>query len=118
MTKVAKTVFVFSLYLFIMGFAMIVFPNFLLTTLGFETTTEIWIRLLGTLAVAVGIYYFYSAKKEQTEFFKATIVGRTFFFITTLILVILLKQPLLLAAIGSIDLIGAIWTYTAFKKNK
>ncbi len=116
MSQIAKTIYFYSFYLFVMGLGMVFIPNTLLGVFGFENTTEIWIRMLGLFTFTTGIYYFQSARNEQMEFFKATIIGRMFFFVVTSVFVLVFKQNPMLAAIGSVDLLGALWTYFSYKK--
>jgi hypothetical protein len=101
-----------------MGSGMVFIPNFLLNVFGFVETTEIWIRMLGLFTFTTGIYYFYSSAHNQQAFYKATIVGRLFFFLVTVIFVFAFHQSSMLALIGSIDLIGALWTFSTLKKIK
>ena len=85
---------------------------------GFQETTEVWILMLGLFTFTTGIYYFQSSRFEQIEFYKATIIGRIFFFIATCIITLVFKQSILLAAIGSIDLMGALWTWRSLNPKK
>lgn len=115
MSKIATTIFVYSFYLFLMGLGMMLIPNTLLALFGFLPTEEVWIRVLGLFTFTTGIYYFYSAQNEQIAFFQATIVGRIFFFLMMLVFVLAFQQSVMLAVIGSVDLLGAIWTFSAKK---
>ncbi len=117
MSKTAFTIRIYSFYLFLMGAGMIIIPNVLLSLLGFQITNEIWIRMLGLFTFTAGIYYFYSSVHEQTYFYKSTVFGRLFFFLMTIVFVFVFKQSMMLAAIGSIDCLGAIWTFTQLKKH-
>lgn len=117
MSKVARTLCIYSIYLFFMGACLVVVPNLLLGMLGFQLTSDIWIRLLGLFTFTVGFYYFQSSRHEQIEFFKATIVGRFFFFFMTIAFVFVFNQSATLAAIGSVDLLGALWTWCAMRSN-
>jgi hypothetical protein len=116
MSKIAFTIRIYSFYLFLMGVGMILMPNTLLSLFGFAETTEIWIRMLGLFTFTTGIYYFQSSANEQLAFFKSTIIGRIFFFVMTIVFVFAFKQNPMLAAIGSVDLIGALWTLSVSKK--
>ncbi len=116
MSKVATTIFVYSFYLFLMGLGMMLIPNTLLALFGFLPTTEVWIRVLGLFTFTTGIYYFQAARHEQTAFFQATVAGRIFFFVMMLVFVFAFEQSYMLALIGSVDLLGAIWTFST--KNK
>lgn len=118
MDKTSFSIRTYSFYLFLMGAGMILIPNTLLTIIGFAETREIWIRVLGLFTFTTGIYYFYSSIHNQQEFYKATIIGRLFFFLMSVVFVFAFHQSPMLALIGSVDLIGALWTYLTQKKIK
>lgn len=111
MDKTAFTIRIYSFYLFLMGAVLVFIPNFILNLFGFAETSEIWIRMLGLFTFTTGIYYFYSSINNQQAFYKATIFGRIFFFLMTVVFVFAFHQSPMLALIGSVDLIGALWTY-------
>jgi hypothetical protein len=117
MTNAAISIRFYSFYLFAMGAGMLLVPNILLSLLGFPTTTEVWIRMLGLFTLVTGIYYWYAAAHEQTAFFRATVAGRALFFVATIGLTWLFAQPLMLAAVGSIDAIGALWTWRSLRRD-
>jgi hypothetical protein len=117
MSQSAFTIRIFSFYLFLMGVGMVFIPNMLLGIFSFAETTEIWIRMLGVFTFTTGLYYLHSSAYEQTAFFKATIYGRLFFFFMTVVFVFAFNQSPMLALIGSVDLMGALWTLYAFKKQ-
>ncbi|MBA4197599.1 MAG: hypothetical protein C0459_08605 [Chitinophaga sp.] len=101
-----------------MGAGMVLIPNTLLTIFQFAETKEIWIRMLGLFTFTTGIYYFYSSLHNQQAFYKATIAGRLFFFTITVVFVFVFHQSYMLALIGSIDFLGALWTYVTIKQTK
>jgi hypothetical protein len=117
MSRAATTIRFYSFYLFLMGAGMVLIPNVILTILGFQPTSEIWIRMLGLFTFTTGIYYFQSSGHEQSEFFKATIFGRLFFFFATAIIVLAFHQSPMLAVVGAVDLCGAAWTWFVMRKD-
>lgn len=117
MSRTATTIFVYSIYLFLMGLGMMLIPNTLLSLFGFEPTTEIWIRMLGLFTFTTGIYYAWSSRNAQTAFFRATVAGRLFFFLMTVVFVFAFNQSPMLALIGSVDLLGALWTLLTLKRS-
>jgi hypothetical protein len=117
MSKTAFSIFIYSFYLYIAGVVLMFTPNLVTNMLELPPSIEIWIRMFGLLTFTVGIYYYQSAKAEQTEFFKATIAGRYFFFVMTIVLVFAFKFDNILAGLGVGDLIGATWTLWAIKKH-
>jgi len=110
MSATAKSVFYYSFYMMGMGLGLFFIPNQLLGIFGLAPTTEIWVRVLGLLAFCAGILYYYCARRNQTGFFRVSVPERIIFFLGTVALVGFLHVTPLLAAIGSIDLLGAIWT--------
>jgi hypothetical protein len=118
MDKTSLSILMYSFYLFLMGTVLVITPNVLLHLFGFAQTSEIWIRMLGLFTFTTGIYYFYAAMHNQTAFYKATIVGRLFFFLMTVVFVFAFQQSPMLALIGSVDLMGAFWTYLTIKGKR
>jgi len=118
MDKPSFTIRIYSVYLFLLGAGLMVWPTILLSFFGFPETKEIWIRMLGLFTFTVGIYYFYSSAHKQIAFYKATVIGRVFFFLMTLGFVFLFHQPFVLALIGGMDLLGALWTQFTLKESE
>ena len=117
MSQSAKSVFVFGVYLTVIGFILLVVPNLLLTTFGMPTTTEVWIRLSGILLMALSVYYIVAAKQNIPVIFKVTACIRStiIFFFTAFVLLGMVKPVLILFAV--VDFAGAAWTYLAMKKE-
>ena len=72
--------------------------------------------MLGLLAFCAGILYFHCARPNQTEFFRITVPERIIFFLGVVALVIFLDLSPMLAAMGGVDLLGAIWTGWTLKR--
>ena len=62
MSKAAFSVFVFSIYLLVMGFVLVVMPNHLLSLFQLPETNEVWIRVVGMLILILGLYYSTAAR--------------------------------------------------------
>ncbi|MFC4233224.1 hypothetical protein ACFOW1_15085 [Parasediminibacterium paludis] len=116
MTQTAISIRVYSFYLFLMGLGLVLVPNLLLHWFGFADTKDIWIRMLGLFTFTTGIYYFYASAHHQMAFYQATVIGRLFFFLMTIVFVFVFHQSLMLAVIGSVDLVGGLWTYATLKR--
>src|SRR5574341_1236669 len=76
MSNSARSVFVFGLYLAVLGIVLLVVPNFLLGMFFLPSTTEVWIRVAGMLLLFLGFYYTQAARKEMTDFFQWTVYVR------------------------------------------
>ena len=116
MTATAKSIFYYSFYMMGMGLVLFFVPNLILGFFGFRTT-EVWVRILGLFAFCAGMLYFHCARTNQTGFFRVTVPERVIFFLGIIMLVVFLKLTPLLAALGSVDLLGAIWTALALRQE-
>jgi hypothetical protein len=109
---------VFGIYVFLTGLTLIFVPNLLLSVFGFPPTQEIWIRVMGALATAVGYYYLACANTLAIEFFRATLIGRPIFAIVCFGLVGFAGAQWQLALFGLADLLGAAWTAFALRAER
>ena len=110
----ARTMYVFSAYLFLLGVLLAVSPNTLLPLFGLPETNEVWIRILGVVAILLAFYYFDAARHHSKNFFAASIFGRGF---STAALVVFWAtgEPWQLLIFAAFELAGAIWTYAAMR---
>lgn len=115
MTLAARLILCFGVYILLTGLVLLIAPNVLLSIFGLGSTTEVWIRVLGSVVTALGVYYVVMGRAESIQFFKATVWGRGWIFLSFLGLVAvgMAKPPLLL--FGVVDLLGAFWTWRALK---
>lgn len=117
MTNAAKTVYYFGFYLLLTGITLVFAPNLLLSMFGFEPTAEVWIRVVGSLAFAIGLYYIFTAPTNNEVFLKITVYNRLLIVGWFGLFVALgwAKAPLLL--FGGVDLLGVLWTWSALRKG-
>ena len=117
MSRSAKSVLVFGIYLGLIGVIFLIVPNLLLTPFGIEPTDEVWIRLSGILLMAIAVYYIIAAKQELIVIMKATAYIRftIIFFFTAFTLLEFVSSTIILFAV--IDFLGGIWTLLMLKKE-
>jgi hypothetical protein len=113
----AKTVLYFGWYLYVTGITLLVAPNFLLSTFQMPTTEEVWIRVVGVLAIAIGFYYQQAGSKNIQGLLPLTVVARLFVFICFSAFVFLKFVSPMLIVFGIVDLLGAAWTWMTLKKE-
>ena len=118
MSKSARSVFVFGVYLGVLGIGLLFVPNLLLGMFFLPGTTEVWIRVVGMLTLFLGFYYTQAARKELTDFFRWTLYPRSsvILFCVIFVLLDLAKPPLIL--FGVVDLVGVIWTARVLRSPK
>lgn len=118
MSKAAKSVFLFGIYILIVGSILMIIPNILLTISGLEMASDVWVRVAGMLIAILGFYYILCAKQEITYFFKLSVIGRIIPSIVFTIFVLsgFAKWPLIL--FSSIDISCAFWTAISLRSPK
>ncbi|MEO6394674.1 MAG: hypothetical protein ABIO40_02030 [Devosia sp.] len=117
MTLAARSIFVFGLYLVLLGAALMIVPNVVLAPFGFPATNEVWIRLAGSLVVIIGWFFLVAARHENGPFFRATLLARPFLFLSLVAFVLFGLAPPQLILFGVIDLLGALWTFLALRRG-
>jgi hypothetical protein len=116
MSRSARSVGVFGVYLVPLGLALLVVPNLLLRAFGLAPTSEVWIRVVGMLVLILSFYYVQAARRELTDFFRWSVIARSFVFLTLGTLAVLgLGEPQL-ALFGAVDLVGAAWTGVSLRR--
>lgn len=117
MTNAAKSIYYFGLYLLVLGLTLVFAPNMLLSMFGFESTSEVWIRVLGAVVLNLGLYYFFTAPTNNETFFKVTVYTRLLILVWfTLFVVLGWAKPALLLFAG-FDVLGAVWTWNSLRKK-
>jgi hypothetical protein len=115
-SRAAKSIVFFGVYLLVAGLGFLLIPNLPLSIFGLPTTTEVWIRVVGLVVAAVGGYYLYLGRLNDTSFFRVTVPGRFAVAAGLLVFVLLdlVGPQLLLFAV--LDSAGAIWTWLSLRK--
>ncbi len=117
MSKTARSVFTFGIYLLLTGATLVLVPNLLLRTFMLAETHEVWVRVVGTLALLLGFYYVQMSRMESAEFFRLSVYTRAsvVVFFTAFVLLGLVGAPLI--AFGVVDLAGALWTWSSLRQE-
>ena len=117
MSKAAKSLFVFGIYLCGLGLILLLVPNLILQVFGAPPTKEVWIRINGMFVLCLSFYYVQAARKELTIVIRWTVWARVavIFFFAAFVLLVAAPKALLL--FGVVDLLSAIWTWLALKKD-
>ncbi len=118
MSKSALSVFVFGLYLLVLGIILVGAPNFLLGVFSVPRTSEAWIRVAGVLVLLLSFFDIQAARLALTEFFKLSVYARASVIIFFSAFVLLGLAPPSLILFGVVDLLGAIWTGFALRSEK
>lgn len=115
MSKAARSVFLFSLYLMVTGTVLTIAPNFLLGLFRLPAADEPWIHVVGMLAFILGFYYFKASQHEIKLFFQWTVYGRLAGLLVFCIMGFGGFGPPVLIFFGVVDGLAALWTHRCLK---
>lgn len=118
MSKAAFSSKVFALYLFVIGPVLVLAPNILLGLFGIAPTSEVWIRVIGIIAVNLGVYSWVAAKHENKAFLAASVYTRSSVFVAFTAFAVLGMASPMIILFGAIDLAGALWTHFALQADR
>lgn len=117
MSKAARSVFVFGVYLYVVGTALLLVPNAFLALNRMAPAQDVWIRVVGILVLCLAFYYTQAARAGLAEFFRFTVPVRAAVCLAFLALVVLRLAEPPLALFGLVDLAGGVWTGLALRKG-
>lgn len=118
MKKSSTSILVFGLYLVGMGLGLVVMPNFVLGTFGLPATDEVWVRVVGVLALVLAYYYTSAARADLKTFAQWTVPARIGVFVAFTAFVVMGFVGPVMILLGSVDLLGALWTGWALRAEK
>ncbi len=118
MNKSSTSLLVFGVYLIGMGMGLVFMPNTVLGMLILPPTNEVWIHVVGVLALVLAFYYIQAARANLRPFAEWTVPARVvvFLFFTGFVLVGWVGP--IMIALGAVDLLGALWTGWALRTEK
>jgi hypothetical protein len=116
-TPPARSLFAFGLYVIIAGLGLALAPGLVLELLGFPPPGDGWVRVVGIIAVFVGMYHVIAARHELMPYIRATVPARVMFALALGVLVISKVMPPSLLLFAAVDLAGAIWTGVALDRS-
>src|SRR6266516_7035242 len=73
MTPAARSILVYSIYVFGLGATLLLIPNVPLPLFGLPQAAEVWIRVAGMTVVFLSIFYFIAARNDFRPFFVASV---------------------------------------------
>ena len=115
MKKSATTLLVFGVYLIGMGLGFLFSPNMLLGIFGIPATNEVWPSVVGVLALVLAFYYISAARADLRSFAHWSVPARIGVFVSFVAFVVAGLVGPIMIMLGSVDLIGALWTRWALK---
>lgn len=118
MDPIARSVRVWGFYALGMGLLLMAVPDLLFAILLVPATDEPWVRVVGVLAFAIGIYYLGGASSAEVEpFARASVAGRLVVTAGIAVVAIVWGYWMLLL-IAAVELLSALWTYSLLSRTQ
>jgi hypothetical protein len=118
MSNAAKSILAHGIYLLGLAVVLLIIPNVPLKIVGLPETNEVWIRVVGFLSLVLGYYYVQEARRDETEFFRSTILPRVLAIVFFIIFVVLGFAPINLLILIAVDPVFILWTYFALRSSQ
>jgi hypothetical protein len=115
LTRPARTLLYFGIYLVGVGVAFLLTPNLILKLFGLPTTSEVWIHIVGMLALYLAIYDIAAALGNWVGFIALSIPLRLLAIVFFAAFVIFAAAPATLILFAMPDFAFALWTWAALR---
>ncbi|MBK8700708.1 MAG: hypothetical protein IPN29_14695 [Saprospiraceae bacterium] len=117
MSKSAKTLFYFGIYVLLTGLSILLVPQTFVTTLGLPDIPTGWARVIGLLVVVIGSYDLVIAKENATVLIRFSVFTRLFFALGVFFLVASQQMNTATLPLGVIDAVTAAWTWFTLRSE-
>ncbi|MGK7394286.1 MAG: hypothetical protein ACNS62_06925 [Candidatus Cyclobacteriaceae bacterium M3_2C_046] len=118
MQSPAKSLYYFGIYMILMvGIGFLIMPAIVLDMFQLNYGNDVWPRFVGMMAIIIGAYYIVAAHYNLKEMFIWTVLMRLFAFLCMVTLVVSGQTEQTVLLFAAADLSGAIWTWTAIRKD-
>ncbi len=105
---------VWSYYVLAVGAGLLLIPNQIFDILGIDNTSEVWIRVVGLVAIALGAVYFAAARDNDLGVVRSSVPARAIAVIAFVGLWIT-GGPWQLLIFAAADLAGLLWSWNALR---
>jgi hypothetical protein len=117
MSRAAKSILAFGVYLTVLGAGLAIAPDALLAIFRQPPAHEPWLRLLGIVSLVLGGYYIGAARGELTAFFRMSVFGRAAGCAGFAACVGAGWAPSFVLLFAALDGAGALWTFRALRRS-
>jgi hypothetical protein len=117
MTRSARSLFIFGLYVVAIGAALTFVPDLLLRVVKLPPVTDGWIRMVGVLSLVIGAYDIVAARNNLDPYIRASVPVRFAFVLACIALVLTHVMPMQLLMFAAVDAISATWTWLALRES-
>lgn len=119
MSQAARSIYFFSFWVLLCGASLMLFPGLMLALMGIDASASVVARLFGMVVLILAFYYFQAGRLgTMTEFYRWTTYTRPAAFVLAVLWVLLGWASPLLIGFVTMDLLGALWTLWALRRDE
>ncbi len=115
MSRPARTLFLFGIYVTLAGLAFLAAPEALIALLRLPPSPPGWPRIVGILSLVIGTYDLVSSRADFLPYIRASVPIRFAFAGAVTVLFLTGQMPVTVMAFGAVDAAGAVWTWAALR---
>jgi len=112
MSGATRSMQVWVIYTTVVGAALLLVPNTLLGVFQIEETSEVWVRVVGSVVLVLTVLYWYIIQENSRSMYQATVYARGLFVVVGAVLAFT-TGPWQLVLFAAVDAAGAAWTHMA-----
>jgi hypothetical protein len=117
MSPAARSVLVYSIYVFGLGATLLLVPNIPLPIFGLAQASEVWIRVAGMTVIFLSLFYFVSARNEYRPLFELSVALRFAVVVFFGAFIVAGFAPWNLILFTPLDVLFAIWTLVSLRRT-
>jgi len=118
MKRTELSIKIWSIYLFVLGFSMIVLPATTVGLFGYANDGELWIRFTGILSVVLALFYYQISRYHLHELFSWKVAGHLFGMVCMIAFWVAGIADKRMIGTMVVELGACLWTVFALKADK
>jgi hypothetical protein len=116
MSPAARSILIYSIYVFGLGATLLLVPNIPLPLVGLPPATEVWIRVAGMTVIFLSIFYFLAARNDFRPLFVASVPIRFAVPFIFAAFAVAGFVPWNIVLLTPLDVVFAVWTLVALRR--
>jgi hypothetical protein len=119
MSRAGRSFFWFGFWVLGCGLTLALVPSLMMRIAGITASSDIMLRVFGTVLVYMAVYYFVAGRRTGFEaLYRASVVTRFSAPVAVGIFVFLTKASSLILLFTAVDALGALWTALALRADR
>ena len=118
MSRAGRSFFWFGFWVLGCGLTLAIFPAIMMRIAAITASSDIMLRVFGTVLVYMAVYYFVAGRRKGFEaLYRASVYTRFSAPVAVGVFVFLTKASPLIFLFTAVDALGALWTAIALRRD-